>query len=269
MDQTLIIVILGLLGLCFGSFVNALVWRLHKGRDFVAERSECTHCHHVLAWYDLVPVLSWVALRGRCRYCHKKIDDSPIVELGVAVLFVVSYLFWPFTPWTTLTMSMFAIWLVSLVILAALTLYDLKWQLLLDKLVFPLIGLGIVLGWLRFYGYEVLGVVGALLQMIAGVAIISGLYLALHLISHGRWVGFGDVKLNVFIGLILGWQGALLALFMANLLGVIVVLPGLVMQKITPRSRIPFGPFLIAACIITLLFGRYIIDWYMHSLLGL
>ena len=80
--------VIGMVGLAFGSFVNALVWRIRHKRDFVSERSECTHCHHVLAWNDLIPVLSWLMLRGKCRYCHKKIDDSPVVEVTTAALFL-------------------------------------------------------------------------------------------------------------------------------------------------------------------------------------
>src|SRR4029079_16791155 len=91
----MILFLLVVFGLVFGSFINALVWRLHAGRDWVKERSECTHCHHPLAPKDLVPVISWLWLRGRCRYCHKPIDDSPLVELAVPFLFVLSYCFWP------------------------------------------------------------------------------------------------------------------------------------------------------------------------------
>src|SRR5688572_14187716 len=91
----MIVVVLIAFGLIFGSFINALVWRLHEGRDWVRERSECLQCHHQLAPKDLIPVLSWLLLRGKCRYCHKPIPDSPLVELAVPALFVTSYFFWP------------------------------------------------------------------------------------------------------------------------------------------------------------------------------
>lgn len=269
MDQPYVIVALVLIGLCFGSFVNALVWRLHKKRDFVRERSECTHCHHVLAWYDLVPVLSYAWLRGRCRYCRRAIDDSPLVEVATAVLFVGSYLAWPFVPWTAASLTMCGLWLVAAVLMVALTVYDIRWQLLPDKLVFPLIAIGALIGAVRFYGVEGQGIIGTVLTMAGGVAVIAGLYAVLYYASAGRWVGFGDVKLNVFIGLILGWQGALLAVFVANLLGMVTIVPGLVLRRITPKSRIPFGPFLIAACAISLLWGQKIINWYLYGLLGI
>ncbi len=268
METTFILLALALLGLCFGSFVNALVWRLRKRRNFVSERSECTHCHHVLAWYDLIPVLSWIQLRGKCRYCHKPIDDSPIVELMTAVLFIVSYVAWPF-GFVGAGLILFGLWLGALVLLMALTVYDIRWQLLPDRLVWPLVVLGGVFGLIRFYGYHGHDISTVLLQMGGGVLVISGLYFVLHQVSRGAWVGFGDVKLNIFIGLILGWQQALLAIFLANLIGMIVVLPGIVLKKMSGKSRIPFGPFLILACIIALLWGQSIIDWYLHSLLSL
>ena len=265
---TMEIALLVLLGLCFGSFVNALVWRLHKKRDFVKERSECTHCHHVLAWNDLLPVVSWVLLRGKCRYCGKKIDDSPVVELFTPAAFVVSYLAWPY-GFDAAGLTLFVLWLVAVVGLVALTVYDLKWYLLPDKIVFPLIGIGLIMGVIRF------GFIGSqtapqvALTLILGILSIAGVYFALHALSSGRWVGFGDVKLSIFIGTILGWQGGLLALFLANLIGIIVVLPLLVVGKLHSKSKIPFGPFLIGSCFVAFLWGEQIINWYLKSLIGL
>ncbi len=262
------IVLLVLLGLCFGSFINALVWRLHKKRDFVRERSECTHCHHTLAWYDLVPVVSWLSLAGKCRYCGKKIDDSPVVELVTPLLFVVSYLVWPF-GFETAGLVLFVLWLICIVGLVALTVYDLKWYLLPDKIVFPLVGIGLVMGIVRFVYIENQTWLEALISIVLGIVSIAGVYFALHAMSSGKWVGFGDVKLSVFIGAILGWQGGLLALFMANLIGILVVVPLLVSGKLHSKSKIPFGPFLILACFITFLWGQHVVDWYLKSLIGL
>lgn len=258
--------VLGIVGLAFGSFVNALVWRIRHKRDFVSERSECTHCHHVLAWNDLIPVVSWLTLRGKCRYCHKKIDDSPIVESATAMLFILSYVVWPF-GFTDAGVVLFIAWLTALVILVALAVYDIRWYLLPDKLVFPLVGIGVVIGISRFYFVEGLSIGAAALEMVLGVLMISGLYFVLHQVSSGKWVGFGDVKLAIFIGLILGWQSALLALFLANLVGLVVVLPLLIIKKIHAKSKIPFGPFLIVASFIAFLWGEKIISWYLGTIL--
>lgn len=263
------IVALVLLGLCFGSFVNALVWRVHKRRDMVRERSECTHCHHVLAWYDLIPVLSWAMLRGKCRYCHKPIDDTPLVELAVALLWAISYLVWPYTLMSSAQWALFGLWLVALVALVALADYDIRWGLLPDVMVWPLAAVGAAIGWLRFAVVERQSLDGALLTMGTGVLVIAGLYGALYYFSRGRYVGFGDVKLNIFIGLVTGWQGALVALMAANLLGTLWVVPGLVTRRLTRSSRVPFGPFLIIGCIIAVLWGNQLIQWYIRSFLPL
>lgn len=254
-----------LLGLCFGSFVNALVWRLRKKRNFVSERSECTHCHHVLAWYDLVPVLSWLMLRGKCRYCQKKIDDSPLTEVGVSVVFVLSYMCWPF-GFSVSGWALLGIWLFMVVLLAASFLYDLRWMLLPDKLIFPLIGLGVVWAFVYYLGVEKLSFASAGLEVILGLTSVAGLYGLLYILSKGAWVGFGDVKLGIFMGLTLGWWRGILAVILANFIAFVVILPGLLSGKIKRTSRIPFGPFLIIATGISLLFGSGIISWYFQMI---
>lgn len=256
-----------LLGLCFGSFVNALVWRLHNKRDFVKERSECTHCQHVLEWYDLMPVLSWVLLRGKCRYCKKPIEDSPITELAVSVVFALSYVWWPL-GFSTAGWLLFGIWLAALVLLAALFLYDLRWSLLPNTLTFPLIGLGVV--WVIVYHSSIVhvGLTAASLEVLFGLASVAGLYGLLYAVSKGEWVGFGDVKLGIFMGLVLGWEQGLLAVMLANILAFCFIMPGLLTGKITRKSRIPFGPFLIIATVFALLFGNQLISAYLSLMFG-
>lgn len=260
----MIVIMLGLIGLAMGSFVGALVWRLHTKRNFVNERSECEDCHHKLAVLDLIPVFSWVFLKGKCRYCGAKISwINPVLELLVSALFVGSYIFWPlgFDQWQAV--ASFAIWLIYIVLLAALFLYDLRWMLLPDRLVWPLIALGLYDGSLR----ASLAGSNYFLHVILGVAVLAGMYGLLYLVSKGKWVGFGDVKLGVFMGAALGAPGAFLVLMLANIIGFLVVVPGLVSGKLTRKSRVPFGPFLIVAFIITGLFGQTILDWYWHDLL--
>lgn len=255
-------VILVLLGLCFGSFVNALVWRLKKKRDFVKERSECTYCHHILEWYDLIPVLSWLSLGGKCRYCRKKIDDSPLTELGVAAVFAMSYIWWPLT-FSTAGWVLFVLWLIAVVLLAALFLYDLKWQLLPNVLTFPLIGVG-VLWAVVYYSFYYGGTPLEIATDVAfGLASVAGLYGLLYAASKGAWVGFGDVKLGIFMGLVLGWQRGLLAVILANAIACMCIIPGMLSGKINRKTRIPFGPFLILATILSLLFGTQIIAAYI------
>jgi prepilin signal peptidase PulO-like enzyme (type II secretory pathway) len=257
-------VLLAVLGAAMGSFVGALVWRLHTKRDFVKDRSECEHCHHLLGPLDLVPIFSWIALGGRCRYCKKPIGLTAILlELGMALVFALSYWYWPLGFTDTAAQVSFVIWLISMVLLAALFVYDLKWFLLPDKIVFILIGLALLDAIFR----SSLSGENYFIYIALGLIPIAGIYGLLYVISGGKWVGFGDVKLGIFMGIMLGWQKALLVLALANLLGFVVVIPGLLSKKLTRTSKVPFGPFLIAAFFIAGLWGDQLINWYMLNLL--
>jgi prepilin signal peptidase PulO-like enzyme (type II secretory pathway) len=219
----MIVLTLVVFGLIFGSFVNALVWRLHEKRDWVKERSECPHCHHQLAGRDLIPVMSYLMLKGKCRYCHRKIDDTPLTELAVPALWVASYVWWP-QPLHGVGLFEFGFWLVFVVGLVALTLYDFRWFLLPDKIVFPLAGLAAVqvLGaWLLYHG-SWRDAAGAAL----GAVLISGMFYVLFVASKGTWIGGGDVKLGVVLGLLAGGPlESMLLLFVASVGGTLFALP--------------------------------------------
>jgi prepilin signal peptidase PulO-like enzyme (type II secretory pathway) len=260
----MVILILVLLGLAFGSFVTALTWRLHEHKNFVTGRSQCEGCGHTLGAWDLIPLFSWLALRGRCRYCKAKVSwQNPVIEVAMVVLFVGSYLCWPHTLDSLPAIATFALWLVYIVFLMAMLVYDMRWMLLPDALVFPLIVLGFVDAALRLGQTGGLTIIGYVSYIVLGAAALGGFYWLLNAISHGRWVGFGDVKLGLFMGIVLGWQQALLVLFVANLIGCLVALPALASGKLSVKSRLPFGPFLIVAFLIVGLFGSQLISWYM------
>jgi len=264
MNPWFVVLFLIFLGLCFGSFVNALVWRLHQGRDWVKERSECPHCHHILAAKDLVPVFSWLYLHGKCRYCHKPIPDSPIVELLLPLLFVISYVCWP-QPLYGFGLFAFGLWLIFLVGFLTLALYDLKWFLLPDVVVFPLVGLAVIQVLARTFIFD--GGWHSLISAALGAAIISGLFCAIYVVSKGTWIGFGDVKLGVVLGLLAGGVlPALLVLFVASVLGTLIALPLVLLKKADRKSHLPFGPLLIVGTVVVVLFGQIIIDWYSSLL---
>ncbi len=263
------IAVFALLGLCFGSFINAFVWRLRHKRDWVRERSECVDCHHELAWYDLIPVVSWLWLRGRCRYCRRAISPQyPIVETLTAVSFVVSYLFWPYGLETIWQWSYFGMWLVALVLLIALAVYDIRWFELPDSLTWSLAALTLVMALLKMTVLQLHSAADIGLQLALGLLPIAGLYGMLYVVSRRRWVGFGDVKLGVGLGWLLGWKLAAETVFLANTLGLVAILPGLLMGKLSRTSHIPFGPFLIAAGFVAFLWGEGLLDWYMRVLLN-
>jgi leader peptidase (prepilin peptidase)/N-methyltransferase len=262
-------VFLGLVGLAFGSFVGALVWRLHEHKDFVSDRSECEHCHHKLGVLDLIPVFSWLALHGKCRYCGKRIGwDALLFEVTMAALFVGSYYAWPLSYDTWQSCVSFGLWLVYLVGLLALLVYDLRWMILPNAIIFPLIGVGLVESAVRYTVQVGSTPIQYANSVIFGIAVLAGLYWVLYTFSKGKWVGYGDVKLGLFMGIALGFQRSLLALFLANIVGFIVILPGLLLGKLKRTSRVPFGPFLIIAFVIAFLFGDRVVDWYLYLILA-
>jgi prepilin signal peptidase PulO-like enzyme (type II secretory pathway) len=217
-----------------------------------------------LAPKDLVPVFSWLSLGGKCRYCHKPIQDSPLTELITPALFVVSYYAWP-TTLHGVGLFQFVLWLIFIVGFVALALYDLRWYLLPDKVVFSLIALAVV--WVVgtwVWGGSWQTAAGSVL----GAIIIAGLFFALHHLSKGKWIGFGDVKLGIMLGLLAGGVvQACILLFFASFLGVLISAPLVIAGKATRKSQLPFGPLLLAGAIIVQLFGATIMNGY-NRLLG-
>lgn len=287
MEHTIIAVLLAVLGLILGSFAGATVWRLRAKQlvedkatgevvdsdeyaqlvpltkaTLATDRSRCLHCGHTLAWYDLLPLVSWASTAGRCRYCHHKIGwFEPLMEVGTALLFVGSYLLWPVSFDVASHVITFGLWLVACVMLVMLLAYDAKWFLLPNKVMLPLTGVAVVIAVIHVASS--LSTVSSLISLGVAIVILSGLYLVLWLLSKGRWIGFGDVKLGLALALLLGdWQLAFLTLFAANLLGCLIVIPGMLAGKISRGTHVPFGPLLIVGAVIAMLWGTSITTWY-------
>jgi leader peptidase (prepilin peptidase) / N-methyltransferase len=276
----MIIIILLLLGLSLGSFVNALVARLrlsslpksaqksrkkHLQTSVFRGRSQCGSCTKELRVIDLVPIFSFMLLRGKCRYCKNKIPDNPLPEVLLPLLFVASYLLWPYSySFTLVTIVLFALWLAILTLLLALFIYDLRWMILPDsfnKYLFVLAGAFVLLKSIE-QGFLMIP-----LALLASI-IVGGIFHLLFSVSGGRWIGGGDVKMGYGIGLLAGTPAlAFLLIFLAALIGTVVALPGLVLKKQSLTSRLPFGPFLIIATTIVVLAGQAVLDWYVSLVL--
>ena len=303
-----------LLGLTFGSFAGATVWRL-RARQLVEDetaqkklettletegvlsdddeaylkelkdtakarhkelthlrqlttatikddRSRCLDCGHELAWYDLLPLVSWISTKGKCRYCKRSIGwFEPAMELGMVVAFVAFYGFWVGTYGPVDQLWQLVLWLAAIVMLVILFAYDAKWFILPDRVVWPLVGLAVILAAIKLSGASDPATAAA--SAAGGVALLAGLYYVLWKVSGGRWVGFGDVKLGLALGLLLAdWQLSFLALFLANFIGTILVLPGLLMKKLSRQTQVPFGPLLILGFALALLYGGGLIEWF-------
>jgi len=225
----------------------------------------CPYCEHTLSAVDLIPVLSWLLLRGKCRYCHRRISlQYPLIELLTASLFVLSYHVWPY-GFDLQGDVLLITWLVLLVGLISLMLYDFKWMLLPDRLVYPLLAYwAFVTIFLAIVGGNAVDI---LLGAVLGMLVCGGIFWALFQVSKGKWIGGGDVKLGFLLGMVTGgFIKGFMVIFGASVLGSAVALPLLATKKFNRSSRIPFGPFLIAAAIIVFLFGSRLHDLIMSQL---
>lgn len=285
--------ILVVLGALLGSYAAATVWRLRakqltydeaqgekvsaadkkqiahlQKKSALADRSVCLACGRQLAWYELLPVISWLALRGKCRTCKAKIGATEfLAEVGLATAFALSFAFWPHGFETGVQQAMFVTWLAVLVLLAIHWMYDMKWQFLLNKITVFISLLAAMFAVLYYFSYQ-LEWSSYLVQLGLLLLILPGFYGLLYAASRRKWVGLGDVYLLVPLALMLGsWEYGVLLIFLANFIGTLVVLPGMVTKKLTRLTRVPFGPFLIAGFVATVLFGHYIVTFYTQSLL--
>jgi prepilin signal peptidase PulO-like enzyme (type II secretory pathway) len=276
----MMIVILAVLGLCIGSFVCASVWRLHeqslqeaKKKPTKADktyarrlsiskgRSMCDSCKHELAAKDLVPLLSWLWLRGKCRYCRHPIGFlEPLMELATALVFVVSYLAWP-VALQGQGLFDFIAWLVLVSGFMGLALYDLKWFLLPDKIILPLT---VVAALQVLIDSVVFGDgLDSLALAVTGGVLIAGLFYGLFAVSKGNWIGGGDVKLAFTLGLLAGGPlQAVFIIFFSSVLGTLAAVPLLLGGKAVRSSHIPYGPFLLAATAIVVLWGESLLELY-------
>ena len=277
------LLIIFIVGLCVGSFLNCLIYRLRRQKTILG-RSYCPHCKQPIAWYDNIPLISFILLKGECRHCKRPIAwQYPAVELATGILFVLAYINFQFFPPqrdpamavtifnfqtisdvqilkfqfiihnSKLLIQLLRDWLF-VCILIVVFIYDLRWQLILDKVTVPAIivafGLNLWLGmnWLN---------------LLAAAGIGGGFFLAQYLISRGRWIGGGDIRLGGLMGLMLGWPQILTALILAYVSGAVVGVGLLLERKKQLSSRLPFGTFLSAATIAAMLWGENMLEWYL------
>jgi prepilin signal peptidase PulO-like enzyme (type II secretory pathway) len=248
-------------GLVIGSFLNVIIHRLYAGGSVLLGRSHCVHCKKELAAYDLIPVISFFLLRGRCRNCKKKISwQYPIVELITAVVFILFALNTKYSILNTeVAFSLF--FACSFIVIAV---FDWKHYLILDKVIFPLIGLAAVFSVIRDIANHSFGLNGHFIPgLLAGLGLV--LFFGFqYFVSQGRWIGFGDVKFGFLLGMVLGWPLSLCMLMMAYFSGAIIGVMLIALGKKEISSQVPFGTFLGFSAIITMLYGEQITNWYLR-----
>jgi len=258
MFELLINLLVFIFGLIVGSFLNCVIYRLKTDKSFFEGRSFCPLCKHELAWLDLIPVVSFLMLKGKCNYCHKPISiHYPLVELFTGLLFLLVFHHAQYS-------ILYALYnLVIVCFLIVIFVYDLKHYIIPDKVIYPAILVsGIFNIFLSFYTPY------ALRHTLYAALGASSFFLLIYLMSRGQWLGFGDVKLAFFMGLYLGFPNILVALFLSFFIGAVVGLTLISWGKKTLKSEVPFGPFLVTGTIIALFCGEQLINWYLNLLYG-
>jgi len=250
------LIIIFIFGLCIGSFISCLIWRLHEKKT-VLGRSMCPKCKHKISWYDNIPLFSFIWLQGKCRHCKKKISwQYPVVEFITGVLFIIAWYLHidlDFSLFTVHSLLLFRDW-IFIFILVIIFIYDLRWYLILDIITVPAMIIALAFNLYLGYSWQ---------NLLLAVVIGGGFFLLQYIASRGKWIGGGDVRLGVLMGLMLGYPNIIISLMLAYIFGSIIGIMLLIIGKKKMSSEIPFGTFLSIATIITLFWGVEISGWYL------
>ncbi len=252
--------ITGIAGLCIGSFLNVVICRLPEKKSIAKGRSACPHCKENLKARDLVPLLSFLLLKGKCRQCHKKISwQYPLVEFFTGAIFV--FLAWHHLADQVLANPFFFRDLVFAAGLIVIFTTDLRFYLILDAVTIPLAVFAFAVNF--FLLSTSANYLQVAMNLIIAGAVGGGIFLLQHLISKGKWVGAGDIRLGVLMGFMLGWPSIGVALFLAYIAGAVVGIILVICKKKKMQSQLPFGVFLSLATFVTLIWGERILSWYL------
>ncbi len=261
-----------IIGLIAGSFLNVLIFRIYYKKPFAKGRSYCPKCKKQISWKDNIPVISFLILRGKCRNCGKKISwQYPIIELVTGVVFVIVFYTHYVSYFESLNNFQFPIsnfqiffnfeFLVilfrDLFIVSALVVVfvqDFNWYIILDRVILPSTVIVFALNVLLGYDF---------LNLILGAFIAGGFFYLQFMISNGRWIGGGDIRLGLFMGVSLGFPLVLVALFLSYITGSIIGIFLILVGKKSMGSKLPFGTFLAPATLFTLFWGQNLLNWYV------
>ena len=257
------------LGAVVGSFLNVCICRMPHDESVVSPPSHCPKCDYRIRWYDNIPILSYLLLRGKCRSCGAPISvQYPMVELLNGLLSLA--LFSKFFPPSFLGMApleamgqpafYFAVLFVLCSALVVVTFIDLEHQIIPDAITLP----GIVIGFVISFFIPALGWLNSLIGILAGggsLLLIAWLYQA---VAKKDGMGGGDVKLLAMMGAFLGWKSILFIIFVSSLFGSVIGIMLMAIRKKDSTLAIPFGPFLAGACVLYIFYGGPIIHWYLN-----
>ncbi len=268
--SAIVMIFLAILGASVGSFLSVVIYRLkHKQKGAIIGRSRCPHCKKNLSTLDLIPVLNYILLGGRCRYCHKPISIYYFfLEITTALIFLLMYLRFPFIVDNATVLGNYAIdgaaaleylfWTVNSTLLIGIFFFDLQYMEVPDVLVYPLIVVGL-LGTLLTQAADFPSIIIA----VGGALVFFG---GQRLISKGKWLGEGDVYVALAMAVMFGWKLLIVAVSLSYLIGAILCIILLAIKALKAKSKIPFTPFLVFGTFATILYGNEILAWYLTLL---
>src|SRR3989338_2853414 len=249
----LIPIFIFLFGAAIGSFSNVCIYRLPKKLSIISPPSQCPNCGKSISPFDNIPIISFILLRGRCRYCQSPISwRYPIVELITGLIFLSLYLNFRISP----QFFIYALLCTSLIIIAFI---DLEHKIIPDIITLPGILIGLIISFIFSYT--------PLTHSIKGLLIGGGLFYLIAILSMGG-MGGGDIKLIAMIGSFLGWEKVLLTIFLGSLSGSIIGIILIILRKKGRKDTIPFGPFLSLGTIVSIFFGNYLISLWFSIVLS-
>ena len=243
-------------GLCIGSFLNVCIYRLPQSKSIVHPRSMCPNCGAPIRFYDNIPILSYIALKGKCRHCSASIAlRYPLVELISAAFALGVYLKYGLSFDTLIYYAFIATLLV-------ITFIDIDHQIIPDVITLP----GIPIFFAASFALTQITFVESLIGIVVGggsLFLVAWLY---HLLTKKEGMGGGDIKLLAMIGAVIGWKGVLFTIFVASAVGTLVGMLIILKTRKTMKLAVPFGPFLALGGISYILFGPQLINWYFNLL---
>jgi len=260
-------ILIFIIGLFIGSFLNCIVYRVYNEKSFVKGHSFCPKCNHNLGVLDLIPLFSYLSLKGRCRYCKEKISfQYPFVEIATGVIFLIVAIL---LNTSFLTLGVFNLEFLNLLFylfiasyFVMIFIFDLKWYIIPDGLTFSAIIITLIYLFSQTFILNTITPEQLLITVISTFVLFL-FFFALYFFSGGKAMGFGDVKLVIFLGLILGFPNVLPALFIAFGVGAVIGIIMMALKKKGMKSEIPFGPFLVLGTFIALFYGDVLVNWYL------
>ncbi len=250
-----LILVTAALGLAVGSFLNVCIYRIPRGQSLIYPPSRCPRCGNDIAWYDNVPVLGWLMLRGHCRKCGEPISiQYPIIEFITALAAVVVVLVTPPGPLLASRLTLTAILIVLFVI-------DLELQILPNVITLPGIAIGFLFSLIAQPGPR-----ASLAGILLGAGVLYGIAAVYYAVRKEEGMGMGDVKMLAMIGAFLGWRAVLLTLVLSSFAGALI---GVVLMRASAkglRYALPFGTFLALGAFVTMLMGDSLLAWYLGFL---